>query len=113
MRVPMSIVFTVITTAALYGTASAAPAATYSAATKIAPSAGTQADCQKTGSDVSALIDKRIDSANISAARAAFQVGIMECMEGDNSAANQHYQQAKKLLASEQEAPSPAPLQKR
>jgi len=99
----MRIAFNMLASAALYDAASAAPTATHSAVTNKVPSAVTQADCQKTGSDVSALIDKRGDSDNIAAARAAFQVGIMECMEGDNIAANQHYQQAKKLLATDRE----------
>ncbi len=58
-----------------------------------------QPDCEKLGSDVSALIDKRADSANIAQARAAFQLGIMECIEDDDVAANQHYADAKNLLA--------------
>lgn len=58
-----------------------------------------QADCQKLGGDVSALIDQRRDSSNIAQARAVFQLGIMECMEGDDFVANQHYGDAKKLLA--------------
>ena len=58
-----------------------------------------QPDCQKVGSDVSALIDQRKDSPNIAQARAVFQMGIMECMEGDDVVANQHYTDAKNLLA--------------
>jgi len=58
-----------------------------------------QPDCQKVGSDVSALIDQRRDSPNIAQARAVFQMGIMECMEGDDVVANQRYTDAKKLLA--------------
>ena len=61
--------------------------------------APTQPDCQKLGSDVSALIDQRLDSPNIAQARAVFQIGVMECMEGSDDAANQHYADAKKLLA--------------
>lgn len=68
--------------------------------TRIAHStAPTQLDCQKVGSDVSALIDQRTDSPNIAKARAVFQLGIMECMEGDDVVANQRYADAKKLLA--------------
>ncbi len=66
-----------------------------------APRGTPQADCQKTGSEVSALIDKRSDSPNIATARSVFQVGIMECMEGSDDAAIQHYEQAKKLLGGE------------
>lgn len=58
-----------------------------------------QPDCQKQGSDVSALIDQRRDSPNIAQARAVFQLGIMECMERDDVVADQHYADAKKLLA--------------
>lgn len=61
--------------------------------------APTQPDCQKLGSDVSALIDQRRDSPNIAQARAVFQLGIMECMEGDDVVADQHYTNAKNLLA--------------
>ena len=61
--------------------------------------APTQPDCQKLGSDVSALIDQRKESPNIAQARAVFQLGIMECMEGDDVVANQRYAAAKKLLA--------------
>jgi hypothetical protein len=57
-----------------------------------------EADCQKTGSDVSALIDTSAGSPNLPGAKAVFQIGIMECMEGDKVAANKHYQDAKKLL---------------
>lgn len=61
--------------------------------------APSQQDCQKLGSDVSALIDQRRDSPNIAQARAVFQIGVMECMEGSDDAANQHYVVAQKLLA--------------
>jgi hypothetical protein len=64
-----------------------------------------QVDCQRLGSEVSALIDTRADSPNINVARSTFQVGIMECMEGADDAANKHYQDAKKLLT--QDAPKP------
>lgn len=58
-----------------------------------------QADCKKVGSDVSALIDQRRDSPNIAQARAVFQLGIMECMEGDDVVADRRYDDAKNLLA--------------
>ena len=58
-------------------------------------------DCQKVGGEVSALIDKERTSPNISAARAVFQRGIMDCMEGDQFEANKLYQEAKKLLNSD------------
>ncbi|HEX5281720.1 MAG TPA: hypothetical protein VFW28_16695 [Micropepsaceae bacterium] len=61
--------------------------------------ATTQPDCEKVGSDVSALIDQHRNSPNIAQARAAFQLGIMECMEDDDVVANQHYADAKNLLA--------------
>jgi len=65
-----------------------------------------QADCQKVGGEVSALIDKRTDSPNIAAARSVFQVGIMECMEGSDDAATGHYLEAKKLLGGDQPKPN-------
>ena len=65
-------------------------------------SISSDADCEKTGSDVSALIDASTTSPNISAARAVFQVGIMNCMEGRSDEANKQYQSAKKLLGSDQ-----------
>ena len=61
-----------------------------------------EADCQRVGGDVSALIDTKATSPNIAAARAAFQIGIMDCMEGDDANANKHYQEAKTLLGSDQ-----------
>jgi len=74
---------------------SAAPAATHNPA---APALTT--DCRKAGNEVSSLIDNRTASPNLPAARAVFQVGIMECMEGDDVSANKHYEQARELLAS-------------
>jgi hypothetical protein len=67
-------------------------------------------DCQKTGGEVSALIDARQTSSNISAARAIFQAGIMDCMEGDDLAANSHYQDAKNLLTTDQKATLATPV---
>jgi hypothetical protein len=64
----------------LWGTGFAANA---SAPAKSLPSVATQADCEKAGSDISALIDASATSPNISAARAVFQVGIMNCMEDE------------------------------
>ena len=55
---------------------------------------------------MSALIDARTESPNIAVARSTFQVGIMECMEGADDAANKHYQDARKLLT--QDEPKPA-----
>lgn len=68
-------------------------------------------DCRKAGNEVSALIDNKSGAPNLPAARAMFQVGVMECMEGDDVAANTHYEQAKALLndRSLREAPAPAP----
>src|SRR5215469_8064503 len=75
------------------------------AAAPVAPPAkapvAAEADCQKVGSEVSAMIDKANGSPNLPAARAAFQVGIMVCMEGDDAVANKHYEDAKKLLINE------------
>jgi hypothetical protein len=98
----MRILSGVMISAVLCGAAFAAPASTsgpHSTTTAVHPPASTQPDCQKMGSDVSALIDQKKDSENIAAARSVFQVGIMECMEGSDDAANTHYQQAKNLLA--------------
>jgi len=96
--------------ASLWGAAIGAPAATPANAPAAAAS---DVDCQKLGGEVSALIDKGTRSPNISAARAAFQVGIMECMEGDDAAANKHYLDAKKLLSdSQQKAPDSSPKAK-
>jgi heme oxygenase len=103
MRAAMSMVSGAVAIAVLWGTAIAAPATALAGPHTVAPPAEAKLDWQKLGSDVSALIDKRLDSANISRARAAFQVGVMECMEGDNVGAANHYQEAKKLLASDRE----------
>ena len=111
MRGSNSIVTSVILGVSLWSAAIAAPAT--APKTPAAPAAA-NVDCQRVGGDVSALIDKGTTSPNISAARAAFQVGIMECMEGDDAAANKHYQEAKKLLSGDQgNAPvsSPKPKQ--
>jgi hypothetical protein len=56
-------------------------------------------DCDKLGSEVSALIDAEISSPNISAARAAFELGVADCMFGQNGHAIVHYQQAQNLLS--------------
>ena len=96
--------------ASLWGAATGAPAATPANAPAAAVA---DVDCQKLGGEVSALIDKGTRSPNISAARAAFQVGIMECMEGDDAAANKHYLDAKKLLSdNQQKAPDSSPKAK-
>ena len=96
MRGSKSLVSGLVLGLALCGVAAASPAAPPA---KI--SAAAEADCQKLGGEVSALIDKNATSRNIAAARAAFQVGIMECMEGDDAPANKHYDDAKKLLTNE------------
>jgi hypothetical protein len=102
MRLPMPFLSAAIAGAVLCSSAIAAPApssGTHGAAPPVVrSSAPSQPDCQKTGSDVSALIDQRKDSPNIAAARSVFQIGIMECMEGSDDAANQHYADAKTLL---------------
>jgi hypothetical protein len=90
----------------MWGAAIAAPA--------VVPAQPAVEDCQKMGGEVSALIDKQNTSPNLPAARSAFQVGIMECMDGDDAAANKHYQDAKKLLTEDQKVtPPPAPAQKK
>jgi hypothetical protein len=92
MRNAHSIVSGAVLSALLMGFAAAAP--------ETAPAA----DCQKLGGEVSALIDNKLTSPNIASARANFQAGIMDCMEGDDVAANTHYSEAKKLLLSEEKA---------
>jgi hypothetical protein len=94
--------------AGLAATAAAPQGATSSsAAVKTAPAVSAGPDCQKTGGDVSALIDASATSPNISAAKAVFQLGIMDCMEGQPEEANKHYDDARKLLGS---SPSRAPV---
>ncbi len=85
MRMAHSIVSGAVLAASVWGFAVAAPEA--------AP-----ADCRKLGGEVSALIDNKLTSPNIAAARANFQAGIMDCMEGDDGAAYTHYSEAKRLL---------------
>jgi hypothetical protein len=97
MRGSKSLISGLVLGLSLMGVAAAAPVA----APAKAPTAAAEADCQKTGGEVSALIDKSRASPNIAAARAAFQVGIMVCMEGDDATANKHYDDAKKLLSNE------------
>jgi hypothetical protein len=94
-RIVAGVVFGLVLT----GAAVAAPAAQ---ANRPAP----QPDCQKLGSEVSALIDSRTESPNIATARSTFQVGIMECMEGADDSANKHYQDVKKLLTQDQPKPA-------
>ena len=96
MRGSKNLVSGLVLGLSLIGVAVAAPVA----APAKAPAA-VEVDCQKNGSEVSALIDKSRTSPNIAAARAAFQVGIMECMEGDDAKAIKHYDDAKKLLTNE------------
>jgi hypothetical protein len=96
MRGSKSVVSSLILGLTLFGVAAAAPAAPPARAPVTVA-----VDCQKTGGEVSAMIDKERMSPNIAAARAAFQVGIMECMEGDDATANKHYEDAKKLLSNE------------
>lgn len=110
MRMRESVLSALILSMTLSGSLLAAPGTvlptTPSAAAKsstLTSPAVVEDDCQKIGSDVSALIDKTANSPNISAARAIFQVGIMECMDGDDKAANRHYQEAQNLLSSDRQ----------
>ena len=96
MRGSKSLVSGLILGLAIFGVAAAAPVAPPAKALATA-----EADCLKVGGEVSKMIDKSAMSPNIAAARAAFQVGIMVCMEGDDATANKHYEDAKKLLTSE------------
>jgi hypothetical protein len=100
MRGTKTILSSIVITAIFTGMAMAATAAP----------AKVEADCQRLGGEVSALIDAKLTSPNISAARSAFQVGIMECMEGENTTANKHYQDAKTLLTGEQPRTPVAPF---
>ena len=97
MRSSIGILTNLIAASVLCGAAIAAPAGTHNSGT--VTSVGQ--DCRKAGNEVSALIDNRTRAQNLPAARAAFQVGVMECMEGDGTAANKHYEQVKQLLASD------------
>jgi hypothetical protein len=97
MRGSKSIIYSMVLGVTLWGAAIAAP--------------GMAADvgCQKIGGEVSAQIDKSGTSKNLPPARAQFQAGIMDCMEGDDASANKHYLEAKALLG-EPVAPAPAPI---
>jgi hypothetical protein len=107
MRVAITFMAAIASTTTLLSAALATPVATHNPA----PPAVT-VDCRKAGNEVSSLIDNRTASPNLPAARAVFQVGIMECMEGDDVSANKHYEQAKELLASD--APvTPSPVEKK
>jgi len=110
MRSSKTLMAGLILGVSLWSAAIAAPAAP-AAAPVLPPAPAAEADCQKTGGDVSALIDKGATSPNLPAARAAFQIGIMECMDGDDAAANKHYQDAKKLLTDDAKA-APTAAQK-
>lgn len=101
MRITMIIATAALASLSHWSAALAAPAATGIPAAPVV-------DCRKAGNEVSALIDNKFGSPNLPAARAMFQVGVMECMEGDDVAANSHYNQAKALL-NETQAASPAP----
>lgn len=101
MRVPIG--FLTIAISVVLGSTAMAAVGPSAGIRNLAPAAHStapsQPDCQKVGSDVSALIDQRKDSPNIAPARAVFQLGVAECMEGADDAANRHYADAKKLLA--------------
>ena len=103
MRIAITIAAATLASASMWGAAVAETAATHNPAT---PAPAIE-DCRKAGNDVSVLIDNKYGSPNLPTARAIFQVGVMECMEGDDVAANSHYSQAKALL-NESQAVSPA-----
>jgi len=107
MRGSKSLVSGLVFGLTLCGVAAASPAAPPAKAPVAA-----EADCQKLGGEVSALIDKNAPSRNLAAARAAFQVGIMDCMEGDDATANKHYADAKNLLGGGLPKAPVAPLAK-
>ena len=96
-----SLAFSVTLWSAAFAAQGTTPANTPAPATATA-SAPSENDCHKVGSDVSVLIDREVTSPKISAARAVFQRGIMDCMEGDTNEAIKLYEEAKKLLSSDQ-----------
>jgi len=98
MRIAITIATAALASLSLWSAALAATATTHAPAAPVA-------DCRKAGNEVSALIDSKFGSPNLPAARAMFQVGVMECMEGDDVSANTHYEQAKTLL---NDRPAPA-----
>lgn len=100
MRIAISIAAAALLSLTFCSAALAATAASHNPA---APAV----DCRKAGNEVSALIDTKSGSPNLPAARAMFQVGVMECMEGDEVAANTHYQQAKAMLNDRPSAEAP------
>lgn len=104
MRIAITVATAALASLSLWSAALAAPTTTHNPAAPVS-------DCRKAGNEVSALIDNKFGSANLPAARAMFQVGVMECMEGDDVAANTHYEQAKALLDDRlaPEPPTPAP----
>ena len=106
MRRAHSIVVGLAFGAGLLGASFAVQAATAQADANAKTPVAVSADvsCEKTGSDVSALLDVSATSPNIAAARAMFQVGIMDCMEGQPEEAIKHYEDAKKLLSADRPA---------
>src|SRR5262245_12221025 len=96
-----SVVFGMILCSAAFAAPAIQPAKAPPAAPATVASSA-PADCYKLGGEVSALIDKEAGSTNIAAARSVFQVGVMDCMEGNSDEANDHYREAKKLLSSDQ-----------
>lgn len=102
MRIAISIAAAALASLTLCSAALAATATHNPAAPAV--------DCRKAGNEVSALIDNRSGSPNLPAARAMFQVGVMECMEGDDAAANTHYEQAKALLNDRPSPEAPPPV---
>ena len=96
-----SVVFSMTLCSAALAASAAAPAKTPPAAPPTVTSSAAT-DCYRLGGEVSALFDKEAGSTNIAAARSVFQVGVMDCMEGNSDEANDHYREAKKLLSSDQ-----------
>lgn len=105
MRIAITIATAALASLSISSAALAAPVANHTPPAPVV-------DCRKAGNEVSALIDNKFGSPNLPAARAMFQVGVMECMEGDDVAANTHYEQAKDLLNGKLDTtpPVPAPL---
>ena len=58
-------------------------------------------DCRKVEKEVGILMDARSRAPKISEAKFRFQLGHMQCLEGDDVAANMNYGEVKKLLAND------------
>lgn len=64
----------------------------------LSQAASSTIDCEAESSNLNAQLDSKRASPNIAPATAEFERGLAECMWGRFAAADQHYQQAYKLL---------------